>query len=209
MNTQSSPVHQDLLRISISSAGNGYDESWIKEAQKRGLSNYASTPEALAHYLDKKNVSVFTKTGVLSLTELKSRYEIYLKKYYKTINIEALTLIDMMRKDILPAVTRFELDLKNSLDEDDDLELFDEQSYEFKTVKFIKKNKKLICKAIAKIESLLKDKPQESKAKADFYHDKIIPLMKEIRESADELEKVTGRNYWPMPVYSDLLFGKD
>lgn len=115
----------------------------------------------------------------------------------------------MMRKDILPAVTRFELDLKNSLDEDDDLELFDEQSYEFKTVKFIKKNKKLICKAIAKIESLLKDKPQESKAKADFYHDKIIPLMKEIRESADELEKVTGRNYWPMPIYSDLLFGKD
>ncbi|MBQ5555836.1 MAG: hypothetical protein IIT44_08680 [Erysipelotrichaceae bacterium] len=138
--------------------GNGYDESWIKEAQKRGLSNYASTPEALAHYLDKKNVSVFTKTGVLSLTELKSRYEIYLKKYYKTINIEALTLIDMMRKDIFPAVTRFELDLKNSLDEDDDLELFDEQSYEFKTVKFIKKNKKHICKAIVKIESLLKDK---------------------------------------------------
>ena len=189
--------------------GNGYDESWIKEAKKRGLSNYASTPEALAHYLDKKNVSVFTKTGVLSLTELKSRYEIYLEKYYKTINIEALTLIDMMRKDILPAVTRFELDLKNSLDEDDDLELFDEQSYEFKTVKFIKKNKKQICKAIAKIESLLKDKPQESKAMADFYHDKIIPLMKEIRECADELEKVTGRKYWPMPVYSDLLFGKD
>ena len=189
--------------------GNGYDESWIEEAKKRGLSNYASTPEALAHYLDKKNVSVFTKTGVLSLTELKSRYEIYLEKYYKTINIEALTLIDMMRKDILPAVTRFELDLKNSLDEDDDLELFDEQSYEFKTVKFIKKNKKQICKAIAKIENLLKDKPQESKAKADFYHDRIIPLMKEIRESADELEKVTGRNYWPMPVYSDLLFGKD
>ena len=115
----------------------------------------------------------------------------------------------MMRNYTLPAVTRFELDLKNSLDEDDDLELFDEQSYEFKTVKFIKKNKKLICKAIAKIESLLKDKPQESKAKADFYHDKIIPLMKEIRESTDELEKVTGRNYWPMPVYSDLLFGKD
>ncbi len=189
--------------------GNGYDESWINEAGKRGLSNYPSTPIALSHYLDRKNVKVFTENNVLSKAELLSRHEIYLEKYYKTIHIEALTLIDMLKKDILPAVTSFELTLKKSLDEDDDLDLLDEDSYEYRTVKLIKKNKKVIFKDINKIEKLLKERPQGSQKIADFYHDKIIPLMEEIRENTDELEKVTDRSYWPMPSYSDLLFGKD
>ena len=189
--------------------GNGYDESWIKEAKKRGLSNYPSTPVALSHYLDKKNVKVFTENNVLSKSELISRHEIYLEKYYKTIHIEVSTLIDMLKKDILPGITSFELMLKKSLDEDDDLNLFDENSYEYKTVKLIKKNKKAICKDIAKIETLLKERPLSAQEIADFYHDKIIPLMEELRENTDELEKVCERIYWPMPSYSDLLFGKD
>ena len=189
--------------------GNGYDESWIKEAKKRGLSNYPSTPAALSHYLDTKNVKVFTENNVLSKSELISRHEIYLEKYYKTIHIEVSTLIDMLKKDILPGITSFELMLKKSLDEDDDLDLFDENSYEYKTVKLIKKNKKAICKDIAKIETLLKERPLSAQEIADFYHDKIIPLMEELRENTDELEKVCERTYWPMPSYSDLLFGKD
>ncbi len=189
--------------------GNGYDESWIKEAKKRGLSNYPSTPVALSHYLDKKNVKVFTENNILSKSELISRHEIYLEKYYKTIHIEVSTLIDMLKKDILPGITSFELMLKKSLDEDDDLDLFDENSYEYKTVKLIKKNKKAICKDIAKIETLLKERPLSAQEIADFYHDKIIPLMEELRENTDELEQVCERIYWPMPSYSDLLFGKD
>ena len=115
----------------------------------------------------------------------------------------------MLKKDILPAVTSFELTLKKSLDEDDDLDLLDEDSYEYRTVKLIKKNKKVIFKDINKIEKLLKERPQGAQKIADFYHDKIIPLMEEVRENTDELEKVTDRSYWPMPSYSDLLFGKD
>jgi glutamine synthetase len=189
--------------------GNGYDESWIKEAKKRGLSNYPSTPVALSHYLDPKNVKVFMDNNVLSKTELLSRHEIYLEKYYKSIHIEALTLIDMLRKDILPAVTSFELTLKKSLDEDEDLGLLDEDSYEYQTVKLIKKNKKAICKDIKAIEKLLAKKPKKAQTIADQYHEKILPLMARIRENTDALEKVTDRKVWPMPTYSDLLFGKD
>ena len=189
--------------------GNGYDESWIKEAKKRGLSNYPSTPAALSHYLDEKNVKVFMDNKVLSKTELLSRHEIYLEKYYKSIRIEALTLIDMLKKDILPAVTSFELSLKKSLDEDEDLGLLDEDAYEYQTVKLIKKNKKAICKDIKAMENLLSKKPEKAQAIADYYHEKILPLMARIRENTDALEKVTDRKIWPMPTYSDLLFGKD
>ncbi|MCR4633661.1 MAG: glutamine synthetase III [Erysipelotrichaceae bacterium] len=189
--------------------GNGYDESWIKEAKKRGLSNYASTPEALAHYLDKKNVKVFTGNKVLSESELLSRHEIYLEKYYKTIHIEAMTLIDMLRKDILPAVARFELSLKKSMKEDKDLGFSDADSYEYETLQHVKENKKAVFTMIGRIEKLMEERLVTPEERSCFYHDRILPLMEDIRKKTDALEKVTDRSLWPMPSYSDLLFGKD
>ena len=189
--------------------GNGYDENWIKEAERRGLCNYSSTPEALSHYLDKKNIEVFTKNNVLSETELRSRYEIYLEKYYKTINIEALTLLDMLKKDILPENQKFENMLKQGVINSKQLGLYSKDSYETKTLENVVKLKKDIYKDITKLESLLSRKPKEALKLSYYYRDKIIPVMNSIRKNTDQLELITDRKYWPMPTYKELLFGVD
>ena len=189
--------------------GNGYDESWIKEAKKRGLSNYASTPEALSHYLDEKNVRVFIENNVLSKVELESRYEIYLEKYYKTINIEALTLLDMLKKDILPASQLFENDIKEGIITSKELGIYDENSYEVKLLKQLTLLKKDIIKDIDRLEKLLNKKPTEILELAYYYHDKVLPVMNSIRKNTDTLETITDRKYWPIPTYTELLFGVD
>ncbi len=190
--------------------GNGYDESWIEEAKARGLSNYPSTPEAMVHYLDKKNVDVLVNNGVLSETELYSRYEIYLEQYYKTINIEALTMIDMLRKDILPAAQEYEKRLSDTLLEMCKLELPVQESYEMLTLEKIVQLKKDIYADLAKMVKLLDEKDCTSNLEtAFFYSEKIIPLMKSIRTNTDTLEQNTARDCWPMPSYLDLLFGID
>lgn len=190
--------------------GNGYDEAWIKEASKRGLSNYASTPIALSHYLDDKNVKVFVDNNVLSKTELESRYEIYLEKYYKTINIEALTLLDMIKKDILPSVSKFSDQLAQTIIDKKTLKLYDPKSYEVDTLNKINTLVNNIYANTDKMDKLLQNKKEKDSLKLSyFYHDKIIPLMEDIRKDADELELIVGRNYWPMPTYTELLFGVD
>ncbi len=189
--------------------GNGYDEAWIEEAERRGLSNYSSTPKAMIHYLDKKNVDVLVENGVLTAAELYSRYEIYLEKYYKTINIEALTMLDMLKKDILPAVSKFEADLKDSVRSDKDLNLFSEDSYEYQTLLKVKEYKNSILEDIGKTEKLLEKKPTEALELAFWYHDRIIPLMESLRKNSDELEKITDRTYWPFVTYRELLFSVD
>ncbi len=190
--------------------GNGYDASWIEEAKKRGLSNYSSTPEALAHYLDRKNVDVLVNNGVLSEVELHSRYEIYLEKYYKTINIEALTMLDMLKKDILPSVIRYSKELLSVIQMSRDTGLYSDDFYETAIFKTIKVDKKEIEDTIRRVEELLNEcNIASSLEKAFFYHDEIIPLMEKLRENADELEKICDREYWPMPTYLELLFGVD
>ncbi|MBR5340728.1 MAG: glutamine synthetase III [Erysipelotrichaceae bacterium] len=189
--------------------GNGYDEAWIKEAESRGLSNYTSTPEALSHYLDKKNQKVFAVNKVLSESELRSRYEIYLEKYYKTINIEARTLLDILKKDILPANLRFENELVRLVINSKQLGIYDKDSYEAVTLNKVISLKKHICKDISKMEKLLDNRPDESLKLSYFYHDRILPLMNSIRKYTDELETITDREYWPLPTYKELLFGVD
>ncbi len=205
----------DLLKKTISKHsriifnGNGYDEAWIREAKKRGLCNYASTPEALSHYLDPKNQKVFIENKVLSESELHSRYEIYLEKYYKTINIEALTMIDMLKKDILPAVQRYENVLLDSLTKAKELDLYDENAYDSVTLKTLRKLQKLVLKDLKKLEKELTLKPEDSLKQAYFYHDRILPLMNSIRNNTDEMERICDRQYWPIPSYLELLFGID
>ena len=188
--------------------GNGYDVSWIEEAKRRGLSNYASTPEALSHYLDKKNVDVLLNNKVLTDTELHSRYEIYLEKYYKTINIEALTMLDMLKKDILPALSRYEKELLSVINQSKEAGLYNNDMYEVAVMETIMDCSGKIVRDISLLEELLsKDKGSDSLQIAFFYHDEILPLMEEIRRYTDELEKITDRKYWPMPTYFELLFG--
>ena len=189
--------------------GNGYDEAWINEAQKRGLSNYSSTPEAYSHYLDEKNVRLFTDHKVLSEAELHSRYEIYLEQYYKTVNIEVRTLLDMLKKDILPANQKFENELKNGILLSKQLEIYDPSSYEVKTLARIRKLKRDILKDMEMIERALKLLPDGALERSYYYHDKILPLMEAVRKNTDELELLTDRKYWPMPTYKELLFGVD
>ena len=188
--------------------GNGYDVSWIEEAKRRGLSNYASTPEALSHYLDKKNVDVLLNNKVLTDTELHSRYEIYLEKYYKTINIEALTMLDMLKKDILPSLSRYEKELLSVINQSKEAGLYNNDMYEVAVMETIMDCSGKIVRDISLLEELLsKDKGSDSLQIAFFYHDEILPLMEEIRRYTDELEKITDRKYWPMPTYFELLFG--
>ena len=190
--------------------GNGYDESWIKEAERRGLSNYSSTPEALSHYLDEKNVDVLTKNNVLSESELHSRYEIYLEKYYKTINIEALCMVDMLKKDIIPAVSAFEKELLSTLISYKETGLYSEDLYETGLIRRIDSLKKGLSETIIKTEESLEKVPGSSALqKAFYYHDVMIPLMDQMRSAANELEKITDRQFWPFPTYLELLFGVD
>ena len=190
--------------------GNGYDESWITEAEKRGLSNYRSTPEALAHYLDPKNVAVMVDNGVLSETECRSRYEIYLEKYVKTIRIEALTLLDMAHKDLLPAIARYTADLRRFALTDRESGAAVAGSYEQETAAELSELSRHIFRDVRRLRELLEEKPCPDSLKTAFAcRDAILPLMASIRASVDRAEKITDRTYWPFPTYRELLFGVD
>lgn len=164
----------------------------------------------MSHYLDEKNVEVLTKNNVLSESELHSRYEIYLEKYYKTINIEALCMLDMLKKDIIPAVSAFEKELLSTLISYKETGLYSEDLYETGLIRRIDSLKKGLSETIIKTEESLEKVPGSSALqKAFYYHDVIIPLMDKMRSAADELEKITDRQFWPFPTYLELLFGVD
>ncbi len=186
--------------------GNGYDDAWLKEAEKRGLPNYPSTVDALPHYTDEKNVKMFEKFGVYTKTELESRTEILLENYLKTLNIEALTMIDMAKKDILPTGMKFAKALtdavlaKKAAGVDADVELALANKVSGLT--------KSISAAITELEaaetkaSAISDVEQSAKS----FRYEVMNVMAELRRYADELETITPSEMWPMPTYSELLF---
>ena len=185
--------------------GNGYDDSWIEEAEKRGLPNLRSTPEALAAY--DEFVDLFEETGVLSEAELKSRQEILLDEYAKTIAIESRTMVDMSKKDILPAVSSYVKELsdiacnKKTLGLNADLE-----------IKQIEKLSALASDAYDKtaaLEEVIAGAADVEGAQnaANYEHETVIPAMDALRAVADEMEVNTAEKYWPFPAYDKLLFG--
>ncbi|PWM70009.1 MAG: glutamine synthetase type III [Clostridiales bacterium] len=189
--------------------GNGYDDSWIKEAtEKRGLLNYRTTPDCIPHLLDKKNVDMLTSHKVFSEVELKSRYEITLENYCKTVIIEANTMVSMARTQIAPAIEKYINDLaktaslKKSLSPD--------ISCGFETG-VITKLSGLVDTISAKTEELDRKIAEvqnigEIGAQADAVRDSILTNMSELRLACDEAETVTTKEYWPFPTYGDLLF---
>ena len=185
--------------------GNGYDDSWVEEAEKRGLPNLRSTPEALACY--DEFVDVFESTGVLSETELISRKEILLEEYAKLISIESRTMVDMAKKDIIPAVATYVRELseiacnKKTLGIDAALE-----------IQQIEKLSALSADAYAKTEVLAaaiagKSDIEGVQETANYQRNTVIPAMQALREVADEMEVNTAAKYWPFPAYDKLLFG--
>ena len=187
--------------------GNGYDDAWIKEAEKRGLSNLKSTPDALVHLLDEKNIELYTKNKVFSEKELRSRCEILLESYSKIINIESLTMIDMAKKLIIPAISKYTKDLAKTikLKKETGLDLGYEQEVATKLSVLCTEAYRITISLEEKRKDVSKIKDAAEKAKA--YESVVLSTMNELRRTADEAEKLTAREYWPMPDYGELLFG--
>jgi len=189
--------------------GNGYDSAWLREAESRGLLNLKSTPECLPYLLHEKNVAVFEKQKVLTRTELESRYEILLTGYCKVINIEALTMIEMARKEMLPAVSAFSGELAVTIAAKKNIAADICCEYEEDLLKRLA----VLLKAGNKRTALLETAVMEAKEIDDltelgkYYHDKIFVSMSELRVVIDELETITAKTYWPYPSYGHLLFG--
>ena len=187
--------------------GDGYDESWVKEAKKRGLSNLKTTPDALAHLLDKKNVDLFKKHNVFSEVELEARHEVKLENYSKIIHIEALTMLDMANKDILPAMSRFTAELADAIAKKSAAKIPAE--YEKGTLKEVANHLDAMYKAVKKLEAdeVKGNDITDVVELADFCRDVIIPDMEEVRAHSDAMEMVADSKVWPYPSYGKLLFG--
>ena len=186
--------------------GNNYSKEWPIEAEKRGLRNLRSTPEATCILTDEKNVKLFETHKVFTYTEIVSRQQIMFQNYSRIVNIEALTLIDMAKKDIYPAINSYVTKIANAVmskksigvDASEDVELIKRLSLlSGKIYSNTEKLEKLTTQAKA-----IKD----AKEQAFFYLDKVLSLMKEIRSFIDEAEKNTSSSDWPFPTYSELLF---
>ena len=188
--------------------GNGYDDKWLEEANRRGLLNLKTTPDALARYLDKKNVDLFTTHKVYTEKEMQSRHEIFLENYCKLNGIEAATMVDMARKDILPAVSAYAHELcatitaKKQVCEQVDI------SYEQGTMQKISALSAAVYENVEKLDALLKSTKSIACAVecATHYKDEVLPTMRALRAAADELEGLVSSKYWPFPTYGDLLF---
>ncbi|MBQ2279173.1 MAG: glutamine synthetase III [Clostridia bacterium] len=190
--------------------GNGYDDAWIREAtEERGLLNLRTTPDALPYFLSAKNVRLFRTHRVYTEKEMRSRYEIILENYCKTIRIEAATMVDMVYKHFLPAITAFAKEVaeagnaKKALFDGIDL------SYELETVKKLSALTAAISRSVRELEEELDraDMITDVTNQAFTFKDKVITKMAELRSAVDEAEHITSAKNWPFPNYSELLFG--
>lgn len=186
--------------------GNGYSDEWPVEAEKRGLLNLKSTPEAVPTFLAQKNVDVFSKYGVYTEAELQSRVEILLDEYCKTLNIEALTMIDMAKKEILPAAAKYIKDIAKTAELAKSCGA--ETVFEEETVKEISALVTEMYKALGTLEADVQKVHaiEDTQEMANFFHDTIFADMGALRVPADKIETLVGKDYWPYPTYSDLLF---
>jgi Uncharacterized protein related to glutamine synthetase len=190
--------------------GNGYDDAWIKEAmEQRGLLNLRTTADALPRLLEQKNIDMLTGLGIFSESELRSRYEIQLENYVRTVRIEALTMADMARKEILPAVAAYTGALAEGIKGKQKVDPSLACGYE---TRVLRRLSALTDCADAKVEALEKavttlDGIGDVTAEANFVRDEVLPRMAELRAVCDEAETLTASSYWPFPTYGDLLFG--
>ena len=190
--------------------GNGYDDAWIREAtEERGLLNLRTTPDALSRLLTDKNVIMLTRHRVFSESELRSRYEIQLENYIRTVRIEALTMLDMAKREILPAVAAFSAAVADGIAKKKAAVPGLACSSE---ARLVEKLTALIDSAEAALEALAAaveqlDATGDDTAAAFHVRDAVIPAMAALRALCDEAETLTAADYWPFPTYGELLFG--
>ena len=189
--------------------GNGYDDAWIKEAtETRGLTNYRTTADCMPHLLDAKNVSMLTSLGVFTVDELKSRRDIMLENYCRSVVIEANTMINMVHKRIAPAITRFTADLARQ--SADKKALFPELacSYETELVTRLSALTDQITEKTDELEAAVLDlqKAKDIIAESERIRDTVLPKMSALRIPCDQAELLTAKGYWPFPTYGDILF---
>ncbi len=205
----------DLIKSTIKEhkriifGGNGYGDEWMAEAEKRGLSNYKTTADCMPHLLDKKNADMLTSQKVFTMPELVSRCEIMLENYVKAVNIEALTMIDMAKKEILPSIERYVAELVTTVSRKKKLDAPVSARYESTIIEKLSGLEDLIYDRTEELEKSaagLKD-IEDIKAQSEYIRDDVLSKMAALRVAADEAETLTDTKYWPFPTYGDLLFG--
>ncbi|MDY4813700.1 MAG: glutamine synthetase III [Ruminococcus sp.] len=189
--------------------GDGYSEEWPIEAEKRGLYNLKSLPEALAHFDDQKNIDLFVKNKVHSEIEIKARKVITLEEYVKTINIEALTMLEMAKQDILPAVSGYVKELTDTALAKKSLSASIPTSVEEDLITTLSNDLVSFSEKIKSLEEILAkgNDIEDAQERANYYHDVVFAAMNELRAVSDEMETMTSSEYWPHPTYDKLLFG--
>ena len=187
-------------------SGNGYGDEWVKEAERRGLLNLPTTPDCVPHYLAMKNVELFARHRVYTEIELAARYKMKLDTYCKVLRIEALTMLDMTRQDILPAVSAFSKELCDTASVKNGLGI--EAVYEPETAARLSKLITAVSSEVAALDKASTEAEEltDNYTKACVYRDRVLRSMNALRESVDELEMLTAKKYWPYPSYGDLLF---
>lgn len=185
--------------------GNGYDESWVKEAEARGLCNLRTTPDAIPALIAPKNIELFTKHGVYSEVEMHSRYEVKLEKYCKVINIEALTMIDMVNKYVVPATVDYQTKLLDLVEKKKALVGSCPEE------KFLSEYSELTSELYTKLQALV-DADEATASIADpveqtlAYRDSVFAAMNDLRPVVDKLESLTAKECWPLPTYNDIIY---
>ena len=188
--------------------GNGYTAEWEEEAARRGLPNKKNTPAALPALIDPKNIALMEEFGVLTKVEMESRYEVELEHYAKVINIEALTMLEMARKQLLPAVNAYMSEVANTAASKLAVSESISVRSETKTLGRLSADADAMSDAIDTLQDAVdaaKALPSESE-KAVAFHDNVLPAMDTLRAAADDAETLCGEDYWPLPSYSKMLY---
>lgn len=189
--------------------GNGYDDAWIKEAEARGLLNLKTTPDAMPKICDKKNIDMLTSHGIFTEAEIYSRRDIMLENYVKSVNIEAVTMVDMARKEIIPAVAKFTAETASSVAVKKSVAPEAVCAYETKLVTELSALIDEMDSCATVLEKNIDELKtiEEAVPASEFVRDSILPAMDDLRSAADKAETLTAETSWPFPTYDKLLFG--
>lgn len=189
--------------------GNGYDDAWIKEAEARGLLNLKTTPDAMPKICDKKNIDMLTSHGIFTEAEIYSRRDIMLENYVKSVNIEAVTMVDMARKEIIPAVAKFTAETASSVAVKKSVAPEAVCAYETKLVTELSALIDEMDSCASVLEKNIDELKtiEEAVPASEFVRDSILPAMDDLRSAADKAETLTAETSWPFPTYDKLLFG--
>ncbi|MBR2316474.1 MAG: glutamine synthetase III [Spirochaetales bacterium] len=188
--------------------GDGYSQEWVEEAERRGLLNLKTTTDALPHFLDEKNIQLFLKHKVHTKAEIEARYKIQMEDYCKVLNIEVMTMLEMVKREILPAVINFTKDVADSALSVTNLLGESWAKTQIELVKTLSALTDELTNTTANLEEIIgkiKDYDDVTDC-AKFYTAAVIPAMNDVRQIADKLETIVGNDYWPFPTYADLLF---